>query len=399
MSRADLDAAASGAGSTGPGPANVAWKILELARWAPSGDNTQPWRFELAADGWIVVHAFDTRRHCVYDLAGRASQLSVGALLETIRIAASAHGMTAHVVRRVDCSDEAPTFDVRLASSPGLHIDGLHACIRTRSVQRKRLSRRPLDATAKAALSAAVGSRHRVVWFEGSDRLRLAWLAVRSAKIRLTIPEAYVVHRDIIAWDTNFSADRVPDRALGASPASLASMRWAMASWARVHRMNRFFGGTLLPRIELDLLPAICCAAHFAIVADKAPLGIDDYVDAGAAVQRFWLTACSLKLQLQPQYTPLVFAAYARDHVQFTARSTGSAAAARAVEIERMLSKLLGKTDAEAAVFLGRVGAGPAAAARSVRLPLDRLMWSGPGTGPDTRTDPDLLAFIARRVA
>ena len=55
--------------------------ILELARWAPSGDNTQPWRFEVIDDHHLVVHAFDTRDHCVYDLDGHPSQIAHGALL------------------------------------------------------------------------------------------------------------------------------------------------------------------------------------------------------------------------------------------------------------------------------------------------------------------------------
>ena len=59
-------------------------EVLDLARWAPSGDNSQPWRFEIVADDRVGMHAFDTRRHCVYDLEGHASQLSVGAMLETI---------------------------------------------------------------------------------------------------------------------------------------------------------------------------------------------------------------------------------------------------------------------------------------------------------------------------
>lgn len=64
-------------------------EILDLARWAPSGDNTQPWRFEIASDDQVVVHGFDTRQHCVYDLDGHPSQISLGALLETIALAAT----------------------------------------------------------------------------------------------------------------------------------------------------------------------------------------------------------------------------------------------------------------------------------------------------------------------
>ena len=365
-----------GPGTPGSG-ASVVERILDVARWAPSGDNSQPWRFEVCSDSHVVVHAFDTRQHCVYDLEGKASQLSVGALLETMRIASSVHGRTLRTVRRHDSPDEFPLVDVWFDDTPTQAIDPLHASILERSVQRKPLSTRPLDGKAKARLEQSVGPGFTVIWFEGwRQRLRMAWLAARSAKIRLTIPEAYAVHREIIEWDARYSEDRVPDQALGADPLSLRSMRWAMASWGRVSMMNRYFGGTFAPRLMLDLLPGLRCAAHFAIVADIAPEGIDGQLAAGAAVQRFWLTATSLGLQLQPQYTPLVFADYVRKGTAFT---SVAAATRRAGIVTGMLSRLLG-SGAQRTVFLGRVGSGSAATARSVRLPLERLRWTGPAS-------------------
>jgi Nitroreductase len=363
---------------------SVAREILELARWAPSGDNTQPWRFELVADDHVVVHAFDTRRHCVYDLEGEASQLSVGALLETMRIAASVHGLAAQVTRRTGAPDELPVFDVRLTRAGGIAADPLHESVLVRSVQRRPLSTRRLDPDDKSRLEAAIGGEHRIVWFERlAERLRLARLAAMSAKIRLTIPEAYAVHREVIEWDSRFSEDRIPDQALGAGALSLRSMRWAMASWRRVRRMNRYFGGTVAPRLELDLLPGLRCGAHFAVIAKRPPAGIDDQVNAGAAVQRFWLTATSRRLQVQPQYTPLVFATYARRRLAFTA---DRAAIERAERVQNALEGLLG-ADAVAAVFLGRIGHGAAAISRSLRLPLERLMWS-PEQAPAARQTP-----------
>ena len=93
-------------------------QILNLGRWAPSGDNTQPWRFEIVDDLRVVVHGFDTRDHCVYDLDGHPSQISLGALLETISIAASAHGL------RVDSSRRSTLPNRPLPStctSPAIH--------------------------------------------------------------------------------------------------------------------------------------------------------------------------------------------------------------------------------------------------------------------------------------
>ena len=74
---------------------DVLLKILDRARWAPSGDNTQPWRFQIIADDYVIIHGHDTRDEILYDFDGHASHMAHGALLETLRIAASAEGLAA----------------------------------------------------------------------------------------------------------------------------------------------------------------------------------------------------------------------------------------------------------------------------------------------------------------
>ncbi len=347
--------------------------ILNRARWAPSGDNTQCWRFEPLNDRRVRIHGFDTRDHCVYDLDGHPSQISMGALLETLRIAASAHGLRARVQREQEAPETRPRFLVELIEDAAVAPSPLLAAIETRSVQRKPLSRRPLSAEERAALEASVGPGYRVQWYEGSARARFAKLLFHSAKLRLITPEAYAVHRDIIEWGASTSVDKVPDQALGASPPTVAMMRFALKSWERVRFLNRYLAGTWAPRIELDLLPSLLCAAHFAIVADQAPKSLDDYVAAGSAAQRFWLTVTQVGLQLQPEITPLVFARYAREGRTFSSESAVMPLASR---IRERLEIELGRDTALRTVFMGRVGAGAAATARSVRQPLRALMWT-----------------------
>jgi hypothetical protein len=344
--------------------------ILELARWAPSGDNTQPWRFEVIDAYHMVVHGFDTRDHCVYDLDGHPSQIAHGALLETLAIAASAHGLRAEIRRRPDSPDTHPDYSVDLIPDSALTPDPLLPHVRQRSVQRRPMRTTPLTAAQKQALQAAVGNLYTVRWFEGSQRWRLARLMFDNAKLRLTLPEAYPVHRDIIEWNARFSEDRVPDQALGLDSMTLKLMRWVMASWQRVEFFNTWLAGHLTPRIEMDLLPGLFCGAHFAILADKAPENADDYVAAGRAVQRFWLTAASLGLQLQPELTPLIFGRYVRNGLTF---SRFPAAGDQAEKLYRRLSALLADDAAERAAFLGRIGQGRVAASRSLRRPLTKL--------------------------
>ena len=122
----------------------------------------------------------------------------------------------------------------------------------------------------------------------------------------------------------------------------------------------------------MDLLPGLFCAAHFAILANRPAETIDDYVAAGRAVQRFWLTATSLGLGLQPELTPLIFARYVREERRF---SESTAAWIQAQTLAGRLKAVL-VDDTPRTVFLGRIGFSPLPWARSLRLPLQRLTTS-----------------------
>jgi hypothetical protein len=105
----------------------------------------------------LVVHGYDTRADTVYDLDGHPSQISMGALLETIAIAASAQGLRADAVRRADSPIERPVFDVRFSPDANVQPSHLLDAIKKRSVQRRPMRTRPLTADEKRELEAAVG--------------------------------------------------------------------------------------------------------------------------------------------------------------------------------------------------------------------------------------------------
>ncbi|THF60494.1 nitroreductase family protein [Pseudothauera rhizosphaerae] len=344
--------------------------ILDLARWAPSGDNEQPWRFEIVAADHVAIHGHDTRDWCLYDFDGHASHMAHGALLETLRIAATGHGLRADWVRRPGTPDTAPVFDVKLTDDPALAADPLVPFIKTRCVQRRPLRTTPLTDAQRQALQAAPGPGYTVRLFEDfAERRRIAGLLWDNAGIRLTCPEAYPVHKKVIEWGARFSADRIPEQAVGVDPATARLMRWVMQSWERVDFFNRYLGGTIAPRIQLDVLPALRCAAHVLVSAERAPESAEDYVRAGIAMQRLWLTAESLDLRLQPEMTPLIFRWYAGNRPAVSADPAINGAISRVgAQVERMLG-----TDGKA-VFFGRVGQGRCARSRSVRRVLAELM-------------------------
>ena len=77
-----------------PPPGSPIEEILRAARWAPSGDNVQPWRFEIAGREQRARAA--RRRPCadnVYEYrGGEPTLIAGGVLLESLRVAATGWG-------------------------------------------------------------------------------------------------------------------------------------------------------------------------------------------------------------------------------------------------------------------------------------------------------------------
>jgi hypothetical protein len=100
-----------------------------------------------------------------------------------------------------------------------------------------------------------------------------------------------------------------------------------------------------------------------------------DHIASGRAFQRIWLTAEQLGLRLQPEYTPVEFAR----HVHHGLTLTKVASLQR--RIERLVSDyaaLLAPIPPERCLMLVRLGEGPPAQARALRLSLAELTLSQP---------------------
>ena len=346
-------------------------RILELARWAPSGDNTQPWRFEIINDKHIAIHGHDTRDHVIYDFDGHPSHMAHGALLETLRLAATRFGSKADWSIRPEQSDSAPIYDVILHPS-ACSEDPLVPFIEQRTVQRRPMSTTPLLPEQKEALVAAVGGNYSLQFFESfKDRLAVAHLLWKNAYLRLTCPEAYPVHRDIIEWNARYSADRIPDQAVGVDPWTAKLMHWVMQSWERVDFFNRYLTGTIAPRLQLEFLPAMGCASHILLKPKQTQSGLMDHIAAGVALQRLWLTASRLGLHLQPEMTPVIFRWYAQAGRKISAKPEINVGA---IKLARQFEQLTSTQPETGFAFFCRVGHSKVPHSRSLRKELRELL-------------------------
>lgn len=352
-------------------------QILDLARWAPSGDNTQPWRFEITGEDRVTIHVRDQADDDIYDYnGGQPSLLSAGTLLETMRIAASRHGRLLWWNYEGSAGHDHRIL-VQLPKAPGVTEDPLLEYVHIRSVDRRPYRPIPLTAAQRQQLTAALGDELSIRWFETR---RERWLCSRNTglatDIRLRIPEAFEVHKRVIDWQRHRSPVGIPAAAIGLDALTLKIMRWSMRDWRRMDRMNRMPGGTLIARLQMDYIPGLASAAHFAITAKAVASSPEDRVHAllrtGQAILRFWLTATQMGLAMQPSLAPLCFAFLGENKPDFTADLR---VRRRAAKLAKRVEQLY-ETGSANLVFLGRLGLPRSrlVSSRSIRRPLDDLL-------------------------
>lgn len=347
--------------------------ILDAARWAPSGDNVQPWRFQLRGPDAvrIVFDAFDSRNPYEYR-SGEPTRLSAGMLLEALRIAATMHGR-AMDWRLVDGNAEPQVIEARFTPATGIEPDSLYGVLPLRSVDRRPYRRRPLLARERATLAKALGPDLQLAWHEGDrNRFRFAHLSAMATRIRLQLPEAYEVHRRVIDWSPGDSARAIPAGATGLWQPTLPLMRWAMHDWSRMRWINRL-GGVRSAALQLDWAPALGSAGFFTIALQPSVArDAESLLRVGASLFRFWLTATRLGLAMQPGLAILMCAHYGATDAPFT---RDARLRREAVRCHARLRAIVGDS-AERLVFIGRIGepSGKPPHQRSTRLSVAELL-------------------------
>ncbi|MCB9964597.1 MAG: nitroreductase family protein [Rhodospirillales bacterium] len=362
-----------------PEEQKIVLDILDLARWAPSGDNTQPWKFELLSGRRVMVHVHLEKNIYEYNNS-QLNLISAGTLLESIRIAATGFSRLAHLVEVHPRKDNKLCFEIEFEEIKGLPQNSLINEITQRSVCRTIYKTARLSEAARKNLETSLGQNFHLVWYE---TFKERWFFTRinffAAGIRLKLREAFDINKRIINMQENFPEAGLPLKATGLSFISQSFLKIVSKSWSLMDFSNRFLVGTFIPRLELDLLPGLFCAAHFQI-GSKIPadtMSDEQLLEAGAALQRFWLTATKFGLVMQPSAAVLAFATYGMKKQVFC---TDINARAQTEKLYQETQKHY-KTPVSHILFQGRIGyplTHKAPSSRSMRKKLNDLLTPMP---------------------
>jgi nitroreductase len=262
--------------------------LVTAATMAPSMHNTQPWRFRIEpASQTIGLRADPARMLRFGDPAGRALHIACGAALFNLRLAAAMAGRQPVFRLLPDPGQPLLLATVRLAGwrQPQPDERELHEAITARHTNRSPYSGRPVPPGVLAELAEAARIEGAILHFpDHQEAIRLLGLA-RDAERALLSDPAY---REELARWAGGARDRegIPDEVLAPhDPRGTAPVR--------------------------DFTPA--GPASYAWFEDEPQLAVlsthfsgrADWLRAGQALQRVWLTATSRGLAVSPLTHPL----------------------------------------------------------------------------------------------
>lgn len=294
---------------TGTPSRSIAEMLVGYASLAPSGGNSQPWRFSFR-DRELLV-ALDPNAPVSYRDAGRlGSYLAIGAAIENALIAAAEHGIAVDVKVVREVANDGVVARLRWGGSAVTrlrHSERL-ALIERRATNRRLGDGRPLDEIHAAALRSAVaGSAVHLQLVSAVDaRMRVGQILGAFDRIQCSVS---ALHAEIAAemrW-TEEEAERTRD---GVDIATLelgAKEKLALQLVARqdVAAILRTPGrGRAL---ETSALQALTSSAAAGLIRVNGRTH-RSFLEAGRAMQRVWLEATRLGLALQP-WTAITFVA------------------------------------------------------------------------------------------
>lgn len=350
-------------------------RVLEAGRWAPSADNTQPWRFHVKNETDFDIELTLDPSNVYEYRQSEPTLLAAGMLLETMRLRAAHYG---HALKwSVESETETKVMvscelALSAAATPEPDLDYM---IELRRVERSALRPRALNLAQKQALERSLGPDITVSWHDAlSARWAHSWLNAKAAVLRFKTPETIPVHQKVVQFNTPFPRFGLPSKALGLSPVAHGVMRFALASKTRAQWMIGRLGGAYYAALEMDIVPGLFAGSHFTLTAasPRAGMSVMDVMMIGQRIQRFWLMSARQQLAFQPACAPICFYTYGDAEEAFT-QSNRQLKAAKSLSAN---VRALYGPHAGQVMYRGRLGAERTAAGRprSLRIPASQLI-------------------------
>ena len=291
-------------------------KILDEARFAPSGDNLQPWLFKVHSESHIALYKSvpENVTEPAYFFTGTSRGL--GCIVENVVIAALHFGYSAEITLSEEMDTDSD-FIADIRFTPGVFSpqekednEKLFLVMRARRTDRRHYQKKSLsDATKQRLAATALQAGGRLYFVEGEKRLRRFGKAI-TAQDDYFWTDALL--RDNLIKTIHFSRQDqaassgmpLPTLGLGwlgvfSKMTFLLAYRmdwlWKIVSWQSKVAMRKTYTAS-------GALMFLTLPQQSRIKPYQGGWCWQDSFQGGRIAERLWLSATAEGLSLQPQY-------------------------------------------------------------------------------------------------
>ena len=340
--------------------------IADAARRAPSGGNVQPWRFEADAD---ALHFFMVpERTSIMDVRHRGSYVALGAALFNARVTAASLESLGPVKLFPEGLPSHHVATLQIGSSRDMEIAGLQSHVVTRCTNRRMGQPTPIAESTVQSLTRGVqreGARLHLL----TDRARIdecASLLAESDRLRMLIPSVRGDMLGELRWPGRDPLEEGMDvRTLEMDPFGFAALEMLLRPDVMGHLADWRGGQSLGARTAMMVGSSSALAVITVSRADPS-----SYVHGGSAMERFWLSAESHGLAVQPVAPLFIYATDEEDLLYLG----GERHVDEIYRLSQRFSEFWDFEEGETVAMVLRILHAPPPSVRSVRLPLTYLL-------------------------
>ncbi|HQF57468.1 MAG TPA: hypothetical protein PK831_03150 [Candidatus Magasanikbacteria bacterium] len=280
--------------------------ILKAAVRAPSGDNSQPWRFEVSNNNNIKIYNLPEKDNPIFNYKQRGSHIAHGALIENIIIAAKENGMNVKVNLFPQGTSSDFIAEIDLLPDQSIKKDPLFEFIFKRAINRKHYKDKLLTDEEKKFIFDDLKEidNGKIILIE--DKNKVEKLGKAFSINEVVMLENKFLHKyffNDVRWTDE--QEREHKTGLYAKTMELKPPELAVFKILSHWRINK-----ILCKLGIAKFIAKENAKGYGtgtigaiIMKDGSP---ESYIKAGMIMQRIWLKATQLGLSLHP-VTGVVF--------------------------------------------------------------------------------------------
>lgn len=279
----------------------VIGNILKQAVFAASGDNSQPWRFEVEGNKIFIFNLPD-KDNPVLNFEQSGSYIAHGGLIENIVIISKSYGYDTRIEL---FPSEKPDLVSSITLEPAKsEKDELLEAIPSRCTNRRPYKKINFsDAQKECLLSVSeaisMPRKGRIIFLESeADKKSVASAGSLIEQVILEDKELHRLMFKDVLWSAKENQQKVSGlyiKTMEFAP-PVKFVFWLASSWPIISKLNKIGLAKFVASQDAKLYQTGAAMGAIAMEAGSR----EDFVCAGRILQRMWLEATKLKLSLQP---------------------------------------------------------------------------------------------------